>query len=411
MRHLFFLLSAALVAATLATPGCGGKSIGPQPDPQPQPQPEPTPPSPAAPLSVIVTYDPTAETAQSAQLWTSSAVRTAIRKRGHSFRYLPAITGAPLDATPPDLRLYLDAAASIGKNAIAIGHASKLLYAGPPPVEVNQFTSILDTYATAATPADMHYDGHAWRKLGLRPRAPGAPPPVPEYGQRPNEPTIDPADYRDVDLQHLCPPPLDQGRSSSCTACGTTGAARFAIIRTGMPDSELSVVDLYSRINNGRDGGAPLDDAALALETEGVCTTATATMYGVNNPQHHGDWQTDRTNHIATRVAWLTTNEQLNSALQTGHPVVFGTMVNNAFTPNRDGIIDAKASGRGGGHCMFLFGMQKRNGTWYYRGQNSWGPWGLSGRFLCHPSWVDVRTFGAFAVLDMHYHDDDARLP
>ena len=394
--------------------GCGPKPVPPPvppPEPQPAPSPIPPPPQPARPLAVVATFDPLTEEQAAAIFWTSKETRELLAQRGHTLRYLEQSPAGEAETAPAELRPYMIAAAAFQPAALVIGNAGEVLFAGTSPTTQEKLLPILTQAERAATPKDQFFDGRTWRKCGAKKPKAGLPIGTHPYGTGPDEPIVSPAEFRDVNLEHLCPPTLDQDGYNSCTACGATGAQRVAITRTGMPDDQLSVVDLYCRINSGRDGGAGLDDAATELSTRGVCTTNTAAMYGVNNPNHRGDWQADRSNHKATRVAWITTPEQLDSALQRGHPVVFGTDVNSSFSPDANGCVGKKRGVSGGGHCMFLYGMQHKNGEWWYRVQNSWGAWGMRGRAVLHPSWVTPSAYGSFTILDTTYHSGDSTLP
>ena len=403
------LAAALLLALTSCTPSPTPPPTPPEPPPIPPPI--PPPPNPARPLAIVATFDPLNEQQAAASFWCAAETRALLAARGHSLRYIEQPSAAAAEAAPAELQPYVIAAAAYQPAALTIGNGGEVLYAGKSPERLNDLLPILTKAENAATPKTLFFDGRSWRPCGAKKPKPGLPAGTHAYGTQPDEPIIEPEDYAEINLEHLCPPALDQDGYNSCTACGATGAQRVAITRTGMPDDQLSIVDLYARINGGRDNGAALDDAATQLAMNGVCTTNTSQMWGVNNPNHTADWKADRANHKATRVAWITTWQQLDSALQRGHPVVFGTDVNTSFKPDAEAYVPKRHGQGGGGHAMFLYGMQKKKGDWCYRVQNSWGDWGLRGRAVLHPSWVTPEAYGAFAILDATYHPADSTLP
>jgi hypothetical protein len=332
------------------------------PEPPPVPVPIPIPPNPGRPLAIVATYDPLNEQQASAAFWVAAETRQLLASRGHALRYIEQPAAAAAEAAPAELRPYVITAAAFQPAALAIGNGGEILFAGPSPATAAELLPIVAAAENAALPKNMFFDGRFWRPCGAKKPKPGLPPGTHAYGSQPDEPIIEPEAYQEVNLEHLCPPALDQDGYNSCTAAATLGAQRMAITRTGMPDDQLSIVDLYSRINGGRDNGAGIDDAATEIASHGTCTTNTAQMWGINNPNHKPGWQADRANHRAPRVAWLTNRQQLDSALQRGHPVIFGTDVNASFKPDAEGYVPKRLSQNGGGHAMFLYGMVKKKG-------------------------------------------------
>jgi hypothetical protein len=96
------------------------------------------------------------------------------------------------------------------------------------------------------------------------------------------------------------------------------------------------------------------------------------------------------------------------SAVQRGHPVVFGIEIGSAFNPSTTGIIPERRGG-GGGHCMFACGLRQINGKWYVHVVNSWSTtWGLSGTCWMPRSYFDQQSMmDAYAIVTPHSDPQD----
>ena len=324
---------------------------------------------------------------------------------------------------PAGLPAILSEASKIGYPAAVISSggsviASQALTTPADAVSlVNQYSSEPIAIKTTAKPvakitsstaprgppenAGDFWDGRQYRKLGMLPPRAGAGSRWRTFGSQGNEQVIKREDWRDVSFEAFVPGINDQnGYSSCCPNAATMALATSLNISCGLK-ADLSVADLYTRINGGSDSGAMLEDALSELVTTGVCSTAYAAKEGVRDrdAKRKDGYADDRKKYRILLAEWCPDVDAVGSAIQRGRPVEFGTMVGSDFEPNAEGIIGKKSGKRGGGHAMFLVGAKKINGEWYFRVVNSWGTeWGGAGKAWIHESWLMTDYFAAWAI-------------
>jgi hypothetical protein len=152
--------------------------------------------------------------------------------------------------------------------------------------------------------------------------------------------------------------------------------------RQGLPFVELSGGSLYGQINGGRDQGASLGDALIALQKIG-CTTAKTIG--------HADWRSAyrmsaeaKAEAAAYRIdeAYACDSaEEFFTGIQLGFAGQWGVAAVNNFDPDSNGYTPGSRSGIN--HAVVGCGMHKDSrGQWWLQGWNSWGyGWGLNGMF------------------------------
>src|SRR6478736_607787 len=82
-----------------------------------------------------------------------------------------------------------------------------------------------------------------------------------------------------VDLGDHCPLPMNQLALGSCVANGTTGVARYALMKEGYPDTPYSRLQVYydgREIEGGinEDTGLEIRDGIKVLATKGMAPEA-----------------------------------------------------------------------------------------------------------------------------------------
>lgn len=281
--------------------------------------------------------------------------------------------------------------------AAALSVATALPANEPPKTPTAPPTAQLRA-ATPTTPPAI-FAGGQWRPLGgLKPEAKEEK----QNARSLKHPTLEP-ETRVPATKHTLNPPrvaptLDQN-GYSCCASAAPVQCQFSAAGVNAPDQlQLSVCDLYYRVNGGSDQGNTLYAAQQALSSAGVCSTTTATLWGVLDPQHKPGWQQDRKTHSPGKITYCETLEELNNELDKQHPAIFGCDVNESFAPNEAGIIGPRKPTRGDGHCLFTDAYSKVGTETYYHIQNSWGTqWGINGRAQLDSSWLNLNDYGAYS--------------
>jgi C1A family cysteine protease len=185
-----------------------------------------------------------------------------------------------------------------------------------------------------------------------------------------------------VDLRVHCPPVMDQGDLGSCTAHGITGALRYEMLSKGMPDVQLSRLQLYydERAMEGTiksDAGAEIRDGIKAAAKIGVghetlwpyaikkfATKPTRPVYADAIKFHALEYERVQVDVTA-----------LKTALASGHTPVIGVTLYDSFESDqvaKTGVVPMPRRGENvvGGHCLYVVGYGQRKG--YFTVRNSW---------------------------------------
>ena len=208
-----------------------------------------------------------------------------------------------------------------------------------------------------------------------------------------------------VDLRDKCPPVMDQGQLGSCTAHGSTGAARYDLISTGKPDFPMSRLQVYydTRALEGTvrsDSGGQIKDAIKVLGKNGA-SHETLWPYVISRfaKKPNAKVYADAKQYEALSYSSVAVDPiALKQALASGKPVVVGFTVYESFesaTVAQTGIVPMPAKNEKvlGGHCVYLVGYGQKPG--YFTARNSWGTgWGDKGDFYIPEGYIGSSTYG-----------------
>lgn len=214
-----------------------------------------------------------------------------------------------------------------------------------------------------------------------------------------------------IDLRKVCSPIENQRDLSSCVGNGVVGALEMLNISKGRPHVDLSRLFVYynARLAAGdadRDEGSYIRLAMGTLSSQGTCTEA-AWSYDTSKVFFRPTWKAYReafTHKITSYYRIAGSGQEridaIKRALEAGHPVVFGMIVDKAFQQlGSHGIVDMPASTRvnPGGHCMVIVGYRDNGATLIVR--NSWGTvWGDKGYCYLPAAYLDASDANDFWV-------------
>lgn len=193
-----------------------------------------------------------------------------------------------------------------------------------------------------------------------------------------------------VDLRPTCSPIVNQGDLGSCTANALSEALGFLEIKDNVnPDTLFSRLFIYynERVIEGTvssDSGAQIRDGITTLTQQGACYETTW-PYDVTEftDQPPAAAYTEGAQHIILTYQRITNQNQMQAALASGYPFVFGITVYESFesaNATSTGIIPMPQPNEQvlGGHALLSVGYDNTN-QWFIF-QNSWGTsWGANG--------------------------------
>ena len=217
-----------------------------------------------------------------------------------------------------------------------------------------------------------------------------------------------------IDLRDQCPPVYNQKETNSCTAHAISAAFAFDYSKQKLGTINPSRLFIYynERILEGTtasDAGASLRDGVSTVLTKGVPDETlwpfdTSKVYTAPPAAAY----TAALKNKATAYLRLTqTVAQMQSALATGIPFVFGFSVYSDFESSAvasTGILPMPGSGSAllGGHAVMAVGYNSgttaMNGCppGYFIVRNSWGPaWGDKGYFYIPNAYMASTTLSS----------------
>lgn len=213
-----------------------------------------------------------------------------------------------------------------------------------------------------------------------------------------------------VDLRKWCSPIEDQGHLSSCVANAIASSLELLKIRDGQPHEDLSRLFIYynSRLMHGdanKDAGTFIRLAMGTLSSLGTCLESRwpYDLPAVNVRPTWGSYRDAYANKIGAFYSIQSEGDQrideIKTALQSQHPVVFGMLINDDFMKCRGGIVPLPQPGSHslGGHAMLIVGYDDTQRVLIVR--NSWGTWwGDSGYCLVPYAYLDIAEANDFWV-------------
>lgn len=234
---------------------------------------------------------------------------------------------------------------------------------------------------------------------------------LPKFGSK--FPEIPPSEYREIDLEaemrNDFPNLNNQAQQSSCVGHGSEIGFAIAWVQSGQQQQDFSPQFIYSWINGGRDAGANVHEAMVALIQHG-CGLKSEVAYNQIFTRQISAAAKETALRFRLETAYDADSfAELMTGVQNRKGVVFGVEIGNAFRPDSQGIIGPQRGG-GGGHCMCAVGAKligarggkyfipgvdpsqageySAGGVWYPKVANSWGRnFGINGFCYMHPSY------------------------
>jgi hypothetical protein len=211
-------------------------------------------------------------------------------------------------------------------------------------------------------------------------------------------------DGTDYDIPNE-PAVFDQGDLGSCVLNATVGAAEIVLAVEGLPQTMLSRLFLYylCRLSMGtlsQDSGTYVALAVDRVGTIGVCAEsiwpyADSNMYNSPTPDIYPEASDNKF------TAWFNIDavagpgtarlDQIEAAIRSNHPVIYGSPVSSAIQNYQAGQILTipDANNIIGGHSTCFTGVRYIDGQRCWRIRNSWGSaYGDNGHFLIDDNWA-----------------------
>ena len=194
--------------------------------------------------------------------------------------------------------------------------------------------------------------------------------------------------YDDAAIKKLCADPdrvpsevrfdktwiLNQGHFGSCEGHAEAAVLARARVRRGLKKILFSGPFAYSKVNNGRDNGAALEDGLKAIQKWGICPIDIVP----NADQIYPSLQPKNADEEAAKYkgspAWAIPDIQtLKSALAAGLDCVVAVHVGSRFdTLSKVNRVCGVDNGVGN-HAVCLDGIEFVNGMFRFKLANSWG--------------------------------------
>ena len=238
----------------------------------------------------------------------------------------------------------------------------------------------------------------------------------------------------DAELRPYSSAVHDQRTSGSCV---TNAAAKALEIRErhhkavdlGIPldqvtHTDISRLHLYflcremmnpSQVN--MDNGTHISLCCDILHRFGICPES-EWPFDLKKLYIPPSWKAMRKAYSASKIGlsgyyrikstWGSPVEDCIKALRMGHPVVFGTTVDEKqwFNYKKDMVLKPVSNAEGR-HATCLVGWDDSRGL--FIGENSWGPnWGDKGCYLMSPETIDDHDSSDFWVIRGHWEDSPA---
>lgn len=218
-------------------------------------------------------------------------------------------------------------------------------------------------------------------------------------------------DY-DIPSKHPC---YDQGGWGSCVANATLGAMNIVLEVQAMKTVLLSRFFLYWLCRElmgtkDRDSGTHMYMAVDRVGKVGACSEETfpyvdANMFGGVPPECYPEASDNKA------TAWFSILdsgsdrlEQLDAAVRSNHPVIFGTPVGPEIQSYQKGQVLTVPTSSIGGHAMVVTGIRYINGQRRWRIRNSWSQYyGDNGHLLIddtYMGWSSLRDLWVLSRMD-----------
>ena len=188
----------------------------------------------------------------------------------------------------------------------------------------------------------------------------------------------------------------------NCTGQASASAATKARVISGQPLEDLSAHFVYGLINGGRDEGAVISDALVALKTYGIAPERVMPRGAMFRNQFPKEAFVEAKKNVIAEAYKLNSFDELCTALTLGFLVVSGILVDRDFGDLDGEGIAPVAKMPIGGHALAQDELHysARRQEWCPGGPNSWGTrFGMNGRYrLVEAHWQRRMPFDAFAI-------------
>ena len=171
-------------------------------------------------------------------------------------------------------------------------------------------------------------------------------------------------------------------------------------MQSGKPLVQFNPYFVYGLINGGRDQGAFISDALVAMQKYGICPKGDLPQGVMYQNQFPPSAFTSAKRFRLLKAFRCDTFEEICSAISLGFFCPLGIYVGDNFPRvDSDGVAPLPGGG-GGGHCILGVGLKKisRYG-WCIKIQNSWGKrFGHGGYCYIHKGHFSRMRPDAFAI-------------
>lgn len=221
-----------------------------------------------------------------------------------------------------------------------------------------------------------------WRVLGCLKETEETKNRFPSFGEaiRGNAP-LDPSQWQELDLSFHNLPIKNQSASSSCVGHSAASGMEMCYVQSGRSYKQFSPWFTYALINNGRDAGAYISDALVALQKYGAAEQQVVGPTRLSYKNNLTQAQYDNASKYQLVNAYRCGSyEEICSAISLGFPCVLGIPVGYNFDSiDSEGVTPVPNWVRGG-HAVLGVGLKKSSRYgWIIKFQNSWGNWALNG--------------------------------
>lgn len=228
---------------------------------------------------------------------------------------------------------------------------------------------------------------------------------LPSFGA--NFPILPRSQWKETSLKSWNVPVEDQHQFGQCTGESAEAVMQYAWLISGQKRQSWAAGSVYARINGGRDQGAQVHDALMALQTSGICLEADAPDGQIFMSQIKPQAWVNAKRFRVKDAFKISSFDELGTALSRGFPCASGLAVGNNFDHlDSDGVVPLPDAIRGG-HALCHCGLKvTKRGLWVAETKNSWGTsWGLGGYCFIQEGAFNARYgfgFDAYAVVSVY---------
>lgn len=230
---------------------------------------------------------------------------------------------------------------------------------------------------------------------------------LPDWGA--SRPVLPAGQWQEIDLDGTYGlRVLDQRKQNSCVGHAVCSGMEEAWQSTGQPFQAFSPTFIYGLINGGKDQGAVISDALVAVKTYGICLENEVPHELIYRQQFPASAFATAKRFKLAEAFKCFSYEEICTALSLGRSVVVGVYVGRNFGDLDDeDTVPARPDVVIGGHAILLTGMKNtRKYGLIPRGHNSWSErWGRKGKFNLPKTYIDAMPYIDAFALEIVYDD------